>query len=98
MINNPFFPFSDLVTKHELPDALFTILTSKKQAASITQLSGESLMLVYKHTGSSSDSHALKLNGWNHSFHVRQESRPKTQLMSANLTVSKEKSFVESSE
>lgn len=44
-----FFPFSDLLTKHELPDALFAILSSKQQVASIVQLSGESLVLVQTH-------------------------------------------------
>lgn len=46
MKTNAFFPFSDLSTKHELPDALFTILSSKQQAF---QLSGESLVLVQTH-------------------------------------------------
>lgn len=83
--NQYIFPFSDLLTKHKLPAALFTVLSSKQQAASLAQLPGESLVLVHRHMASISDSQALQLNGLNCS--QAGEQTQTTQLMHVNLFV-----------
>lgn len=99
MKTNPFFQFSDLLRKLRLPDAMFTILSSKQQVASTDQLSGERLVLVHRYTGRISDPHALKLKRRNCSFHSQAGQQTQTtQLVHVNLIVFTEKSFIQSSE
>lgn len=97
---NPFSPFSDLLTKHELPDALFTILSSKQQVASIASLSGESLVLVHRYMSSKYLRFTcIKAEGMKLQFSRQAGGQTQTtQLMHINLIVSTEKSFIRSSE